>query len=605
MSAPDATDLGIRRGPAGAWATLVRGLQLSPELREGLGLTLALAVVATAGKVAVPVAVQQTIDGGVVGVDDPRLGVVTVAVALTALALVATSFAGYAMTYRLARASETALSAVRVRAFRRIHDLSILHQAAEHRGALVARVTSDIDQISRFIQWGGVILIVRGGQALLALAAMALYSWQLTLVVLLIVGPMVPLIAWFQGVLSRAFDTVRERHAAMMTAVSESVVGAATVRAYGIEDRTEARIAERVEEEFRAQFRAGRLASTMFSSAEVVAGVATAAVVVVGVWLGLAGGLAPPGEPWVGRLTAFLFLVTLFVGPLRIATEVLEQAQTAISGWRRVLGVLDTEPEVADPVVGTAIPEGPVAVRFDGVRFRYPTGGDVLADVDLEIGAQRRVAVVGETGSGKTTFAKLLTRLMDPTEGTVRLSGVPLPEVAFADLRKRVVMVPQDGFLFDGSIAENVRYGRPGTSDERVRLAFLELGLADWLDALPEAEHTRVGERGESLSVGERQLVALARAYVADPDLLVLDEATSAVDPATEVRIQRALDSVTRGRTAIAIAHRLSTAEAADEVLVFDDGRIVERGTHADLVARGGVYAALHASWMAGTQAHT
>ncbi len=603
MSAPETTDLGIRRGPAGAWATLVRGLQLSPELRDGLAVTLLLAVVATAGKVAVPVAVQQTIDGGVVGVDEPRLGVVAVAVALTALVLVATSFAGYAMTYRLARASETALSAVRVRAFRRIHDLSILHQAAEHRGALVARVTSDVDQISRFIQWGGVILVVRGGQALLALGAMALYSWQLTLVVLVIVGPMVPLIAWFQGVLSRAFDTVRERHAAMMTAVSESVVGAATVRAYGIEDRTERRIAERVEEEFRAQFRAGRLASTMFSSAEVVAGIATASVVVVGVWLGLAGGLAPPGEPWVGRLTAFLFLVTLFVGPLRIATEVLEQAQTAISGWRRVLGVLDTDPEVADPAVGTAIPEGPINVRFDGVRFRYPTGGDVLNDVDLEIGAQRRVAVVGETGSGKTTFAKLLTRLMDPTAGEVRLSGVPLPEVAFADLRQRVVMVPQDGFLFDGSIADNVRYGRPGTSDDRVRLAFLELGLADWLDALPEAEHTRVGERGESLSVGERQLVALARAYVADPDLLVLDEATSAVDPATEVRIQRTLDSVTRGRTAIAIAHRLSTAEAADEVLVFDEGRIVERGSHADLVDRAGVYAALHASWMAGTQA--
>ena len=603
MSARETTDLGIRRGPAGAWATLVRGLQLSPELRDGLAVTLLLAVVATAGKVAVPVAVQQTIDGGVVGVDEPRLGVVAVAVALTALVLVATSFAGYAMTYRLARASETALSAVRVRAFRRIHDLSILHQAAEHRGALVARVTSDVDQISRFIQWGGVILVVRGGQALLALGAMALYSWQLTLVVLVIVGPMVPLIAWFQGVLSRAFDTVRERHAAMMTAVSESVVGAATVRAYGIEDRTERRIAERVEEEFRAQFRAGRLASTMFSSAEVVAGIATASVVVVGVWLALAGGLAPPGEPWVGRLTAFLFLVTLFVGPLRIATEVLEQAQTAISGWRRVLGVLDTDPEVADPAVGTAIPEGPIDVRFDGVRFRYPTGGDVLNDVDLEIGAQRRVAVVGETGSGKTTFAKLLTRLMDPTAGEVRLSGVPLPEVAFADLRQRVVMVPQDGFLFDGSIADNVRYGRPGTSDDRVRLAFLELGLADWLDALPEAEHTRVGERGESLSVGERQLVALARAYVADPDLLVLDEATSAVDPATEVRIQRTLDSVTRGRTAIAIAHRLSTAEAADEVLVFDEGRIVERGSHADLVDRAGVYAALHASWMAGTQA--
>ena len=602
MSQQGQTTLGIGTGPRGAWATLVRGLQLSPELRDGLAGTLLLALMATAGKVVVPVAVQQTIDVGVVAADDPRTGLVAAAVAGSAVVLVLASLAAYAMTYRLARTSETALSSVRVAAFRRIHDLSVLHQAAEHRGALVARVTSDVDQISRFIQWGGVILIVRGGQALLALTAMAVYSWQLTLVVLVVVGPMAPLIYWFQGRLSAAFDLVRERHAAMMTAVSESVVGAATVRAYGIEDRTEQRISKRIGDEFWAQFRAGRLASMMFSSAEVVAGVAMAAVVVVGVQLGLAGGLAPPGEPWVGRLAAFLFLVTLFVGPLRIATEVLEQAQTAISGWRRVLGVLDTQPDVADPQHGRAIPDGPIGVRFEHVRFRYPTGDDVLRDVDLKIAPQTRVAVVGETGSGKTTFSKLLTRLMDPTEGVVRLSGVPLTDVAFSDLRRRVVMVPQDGFLFDATVADNVRYGRPGCSDEQVRLAFLELGLSDWLDSLPSAEHTEVGERGERLSVGERQLVALARAYVADPDLLVLDEATSAVDPATEVRIQRALDSVTRGRTAIAIAHRLSTAEAADEVVVFDDGDVVERGPHSRLVTAGGVYASLHAHWMAGTR---
>jgi putative ABC transport system ATP-binding protein len=207
------------------------------------------------------------------------------------------------------------------------------------------------------------------------------------------------------------------------------------------------------------------------------------------------------------------------------------------------------------------------------------------------------VAIVGETGSGKTTFAKLVTRLMDPTEGRVLVGGVPLTEVAFASLRERVVMVPQDGFLFDASIAANVRYGRPGLTDAQVAAAFDELGLGDWVQTLPTGVTTPVGQRGESLSAGERQLVAVARAYVADPDLLVLDEATSAVDPATEMRLTRALDALTDGRTTLTIAHRLSTAERADEVLVVDAGRVVQRGRHADLVDVPGPYAGLHASW--------
>jgi putative ABC transport system ATP-binding protein len=206
---------------------------------------------------------------------------------------------------------------------------------------------------------------------------------------------------------------------------------------------------------------------------------------------------------------------------------------------------------------------------------------------------------VGETGSGKTTFAKLLTRLMDPVEGRVLIDGVDLRELSFASLRSRIVMVPQDGFLFEGSIADNVRFGRPRASEADIELALTELGLADWLDGLPHRLATDVGQRGEQLSAGERQLVALARAYLADPDLLVLDEATSAVDPATEVRIARALEGLTRGRTAITIAHRLSTAEVADDVIVFDAGRVVERGRHADLVGLAGVYSRLHASWAA------
>jgi ATP-binding cassette subfamily B protein len=213
------------------------------------------------------------------------------------------------------------------------------------------------------------------------------------------------------------------------------------------------------------------------------------------------------------------------------------------------------------------------------------------------------VAVVGETGSGKTTFAKLLTRLMDPAAGEVLLGGTPLTSVRFASLRARVVMVPQDGFLFDATIAENIRFARPSLTDDQIDVALTELGLTDWVAGLPAGVQTPVGERGEALSVGERQLVALVRAYVADPDLLVLDEATSAVDPATEVRLQRALDLVTRGRTTVAIAHRLSTAQAADEVIVVDAGRVVQRGPHSALVRQeGSIYAKLYASWLEQTR---
>jgi ABC-type multidrug transport system fused ATPase/permease subunit len=440
---------------------------------------------------------------------------------------------------------------------------------------------------------------VNAGQIVVTTAVMFFYSWQLALVVYAAFVPLSIVVRRFQRRLATAYGVVRTKIGILLGAISETVVGAEVIRAYGVGGRTGTRLDEAIEQHRVAQTRALRTSVWSFTAGEMAAGIAMAAVVVVGVLLGVGGSLQ------VGELTAFLILVALFVQPVQIATEVLNEAQNAVAGWRRVLDVLDVEPDVRDPGPdGQDLPPGPISVAFHDVRFAYPGGPEVLSDVDLSIPAQTRVAVVGETGSGKTTFAKLLTRLMDPTAGTVSLSGVPLASVRFASLRRRVVLVPQDGFLFDATIAENVRFARPSLSDTDLALAFTELGLADWIDGLPAGLATAVGERGEALSVGERQLVALVRAYVADPDLLVLDEATSAVDPATEVRLQRTLDAVTRGRTTIAIAHRLSTAQGADEVIAFDAGRVVQRGPHSTLVADpDSVYGRLHRAWLEQTSA--
>ncbi|MEV2274852.1 ABC transporter ATP-binding protein [Nocardiopsis sp. NPDC049922] len=583
----------LSRSQDSAVQTLRRGLQLSPEFAHGLWLTLVLAVVATAGKIIVPVAVQQIIDNGLSGPDGPDLGFVTRMVGACAALLVLTMVCSYLMNLRLYRATESGLATLRRKAFRHVHDLSVLTQNSERKGALVSRVTGDVDQISTFMQWGGLLLIVSTGQLLVATTLMAVYSWQLTLVVWICFLPLLFGARWLQKLLSRAYLKVRERTGDMLGVIGETVMGAAVIRAHGTEERTAQRIDTTVLATRRAQVRAQRLSMSVSPFAEIVAAVGNVAVVLVGVWLGIDGQLT------AGQLVAFLFLMTLFVMPMMMATEIFNEAQNAIAGWRRVLGVLDTVPDIADPgEAGHVLPRGPVSVRFDGVTYAYPDGPVVLDAVDVRVTPGTRLAVVGETGSGKTTFVKLLTRLMDPVDGRVLLDDVDLREVAFSSLRSRVVMVPQEGFLFDSSLGDNIRFARPESTDAELEAAIAELGLTDWLASLAHGLDTPVGQRGESLSAGERQLVALVRAYVADPDLLVLDEATSAVDPHTEVRIQRALDRLTRGRTSVAIAHRLSTAEAADRVLVFDQGRIVQSGTHDELVGRPGVYADLYASWV-------
>lgn len=307
----------------------------------------------------------------------------------------------------------------------------------------------------------------------------------------------------------------------------------------------------------------------------------------------------------MGTVIAFIFLVGMLIGPIQMATQVLAEAQNAIASWRRVIDLLDTPADIADPGQsgansgGRSLSDAALRARFERVSFSYPGGPQVLHDLNLVIEPGQRIAVVGQTGSGKTTFAKLLTRLVDPQIGSVYLNGTDISEVPFSELRDRVLMVPQEGFLFDTSLRENLRYGRSTARDEEMIQTIGELGLFDWFMGLPDGLDTQVGQRGESLSAGARQLVTLVRSALADPDLLVLDEATSAVDPQTELRTIGALDRVLGGRTSLVIAHRLSTAESADRILVFDAGRLVEDGPHSQLVDAGGVYSRLHASWVA------
>jgi putative ABC transport system ATP-binding protein len=575
--------------------TLRRGLELSPELRKGILVTIGLALVSTIGRVLVPFVVQQTTDRGILAPGGPDVGIVVFFVAVAAVGVLLTAVTSYFVNIRLFRASESGLSTLRIKAFRHIHDLSVLTQNTERRGSLVSRVTSDVDTISKFVQFGGLMFIVSLGQLTVATVLMLVYSPVLALVVWACFVPLFFIIRKFQGIVGRAYTAVRERVGDLLGAVAESVVGAATIRAYGVEDRTAARLDSAIEAHRRAAIGAQARSVLAFTTGQLVSGLTTTVVIVVGTVLAVRGHLS------LGELLAFLFLVNLFTQPVQTATEILNEMQNAVAGWRRVIAVIDTPADVADPgEAGVRLPRGPITVEFDDVSFAYPGGETVLRDVALEIAPRSRVAVVGETGSGKTTLAKLLTRLMDPGHGAVRIDGVDLRHVRFDSLRSRIVMVPQEGFLFDTTLLDNVRFGRPTATDDEVRLAITELGLDEWLAGLPRGLDTRVGQRGESLSAGERQLVALARAYLADPDLLVLDEATSAVDPSTEVRIQRALEGLTRGRTSVAIAHRLSTAEAADEVIVVDRGRIVQRGPHHELVQeRGSVYAGLHASWAA------
>ncbi|HCV36642.1 MAG: ABC transporter ATP-binding protein [Acidimicrobiales bacterium] len=582
---------------AGALSVLRRGLAASPELRAGLTLSVLMTLSVAGGRLIVPLVIQFVLDRGFIG-GTVRLGLVLSATG-GALALTTGSiFLGQVVYKRLVGVAEAVLLGLRVRTFAHLHRLSLADHTSTKTGVLTARVTSDVEALAKFAQWGAISWIVNSVQIVAVVVVMAAYSWQLTIVTVLVHLPLLPVLRDMQKRQLRAYDLLRTRVGETMGVLAEVVHGIELIRTYGQRETVRRRLHRVIDVQYRQQMRAARYFSLVLPCTDIFGVAAVAVVIGTGVHWGSGWGVTS------GELVAFVFLVNMLIQPINSLGETLDQTQTALAGWWKILDVLDTKVEVGEPPAADIrpLPPGALPVAVRGVEFSYRGADRVLHGIDVDLEAGSSVAVVGETGSGKTTFAMLLARLADPTVGQVMLGGIDLRSVSANDRRRSVRMVPQDGFLFDTTIGENIRFGLQGSTEADVHAAVVELGLGTWVAGLTGGLDTRVGEKGSSLSVGERQLVALLRAQLADPGLLILDEATSAVDPDTEQTLERALERLAEGRTTVSVAHRLSTAERSDLVLVFDDGRIVESGPHVDLATAGGIYANLYESWLGNTR---
>ena len=551
-----------------------------------------LAVLAqTAALLAMPYLVKVAIDQGVV---PHRLEVLNW-VAVAYLALAGLQFlAGRVEVLTVAAVGQRVLYAVRNQLFRHVQALSLDFYERERTGRLVARMTADIEAMSDLVTDGLVTLVT----SLVTLVGVAVIlvalDWRLA-VATLAVAPFIALAArGYRRWSAAAYRQVRETHSVVNVQLQEALAGVRAVQAFRRERATAARLADANHAERAAHRRTIALASIFFPGIEFLG---TAATVVV---LGVGGRRVLGADLEIGTLAAFLLYLRNLFDPVQQLSELYDTFQSATAGAERVGTVLAERPSVREADDPAPLPDPRGEVHLERVRFGYTGDSEVLHEVDLHVPAGTTLALIGPTGAGKSTVAKLIARFYDPTAGRVTLDGLDLRQVRVADLRRAMGYVPQEGFLFSGTIAENIRFGRPEATRAEVQAAAAAVGADRVIADLPHGFDTEVGERGALLAAGERQLVAFARAWIADPALLILDEATSNLDVVTEARVQRALRRLRQGRTTIVIAHRLTTVTEADQVAVIEDGRVVETGPPEELLERGGRFADLYDRWLAG-----
>ena len=565
-----------------------RVLRMAAPFKRTAYAALACVVVTTGATLAAPILVRHGIDAGIRARDLFELNLsVGLYLAITALAYVF----GRMQYVFLNRTGESFLRELRLKVFAAMQRQSMEFYDRNKAGVLVARMTADIETMGELIQWGLLQFLASGFLVVMAFVVLFSLSWDLTLVVLIVFPVIVVASVKFQRDSNTAYLTVRERVGQNLGTLQEGIAAVRVIQAYAQEDNQIKRFERSNRSLFDSHVRSIRISTWYFGLVEFSGVIATSLVVGIGGWL------VHRDTVSLGTVVAFILLLSSLFDPVQQLSQLYNGVQSAAAALHKLFAILDATPEVDEAPDAVALPaRGSLAVS--AMSFTYASGNKpALEQVDLVVRDGERIALVGPTGAGKSTLAKLMARLYDPTAGSVTFGGTDLRRATHASLRQRIVVVPQEGFLFNGTIRDNVRLARITSTDAEVDAALQQLGIFDHFDRLPEGLDTQVRERGSRLSAGERQLVALGRAALVDPAVLVLDEATSNLDPGTEAEVEAALENLMRGRTTIVVAHRLTTVQRADRIVVVDKARIAEVGTHQELLALGGKYAALARAW--------
>jgi ATP-binding cassette subfamily B protein len=561
---------------------------MAGEFRRTAALAMFYVVITVLCALAGPVLVRHGIDSGINAKDTRVLNMTVIAY----LVVVAIAYViGRWQYVSLNTAGEGFLRLLRIRVFTQMQRQSMAFFDREKAGVLVARMTADVESMSELVQWGLMQFLSSFLLLFFAFFLLLSMSWQLTLISLIVFPFLIAASVKFQRDSSRAYLEVREKVGANLSALQEGITGVRVIQAYAREDEQIRRFKESNRELFRSHLYSVKVSTWYFGLIE-FAGIASSALIV-----GLGGILVHRGSVSLGTVVAFVLLLATLFDPVQQLSQLYNTLQSAAASLHKLFAIIDAQPDVEESTQPISLPSnGDVVV--DSITFAYAgSNKPALDSVSVVLDAGTRLALVGPTGAGKSTLAKLMARLYDPQEGSVSFGGVNLRDASMEDLRRRIVVIPQEGFLFDGSVRDNLLIAKPDATEAELLGALDRLGLRERFEALPEGLDTEVRERGSRLSAGERQLVALSRAALVDPAVLVLDEATSNLDPGTEMLIEAALEKLMVGRSVIVVAHRLSTVQRADKIAVVADARISEIGTHDELIALNGHYALLAATW--------